>query len=121
VSDERGAAECVVEAQGVLRRQALFREVNEHIEQLSDGWDFFDGPLAVLCECGDADCADRVDLPRAEYEAVRAVSSRFVLRPGHESVERDLIVERREGYVVVEKRGVDAGTAERLDPRSRRD
>jgi hypothetical protein len=33
------------------RNQALFREVNERIEQVSEGF-ATDGPTSFLCECG---------------------------------------------------------------------
>src|SRR5438270_13389667 len=49
VDDQRGEE---------VRRQALFREVNEQIEKLSDGWELFDGSISVLCECGRAGCIE---------------------------------------------------------------
>lgn len=101
-----------------VRHQVLVREVNERIERLTDRWNLREPAFAVLCECGDPDCVNHIDVPRDAYEEVRSTPSRFVLATGHENG-RDRVVGRYDGYVVVEKRGDDAVTAARSDPRNR--
>lgn len=91
-----------------VRRQALFREVNEQIEKLSDGWELFDGSLSVLCECGRPGCNEAIDVPRALYDDVRATPSRFLLKAGHELGDVDDVVARRDGYVIAERNGEGA-------------
>lgn len=103
---------------GALKRQALYRAVNDQIEQLGNRWDLLDGPLAVLCECGNPLCVERIELAKPAYEAIRQRPARFVLKPGHETAGVDRIVERTDGYLVTEKSGVEAAAAARLDPRS---
>ena len=56
-------------------------------------------------------------LTKAEYEAVRRDGRRFFMLDGHELAEIEDVVERREGYVVVEKREHAGETAEAVDPR----
>lgn len=56
-----------------------------------------------MCECGDANCTDVVQVTIAEYDAIRSVPNRFVLRSGHELIEPDDIVARVNGYLVVER------------------
>jgi hypothetical protein len=90
-----------------VRRQALFREVNEQIEKLSDGWELFDGSLSVLCECGRPGCNEAIDVPRTLYDDIRAASNRFLLKLGHEIEDVDDVVARNDGYVIVE-RGAEA-------------
>ena len=85
------------------RRQALFREVNEQIEKLSDGWELFDGSLSVLCECGRPGCNEAIDVPRALYDDVRAAPNRFLLKLGHEIDDVDGVLARHDGYVIVER------------------
>jgi hypothetical protein len=99
------------------RNEALFREANEAIARglwPGDG----DGLVHFRCECARIDCSDPVALTPEEYERVRASGRRFVLRPGHELTEVESVVERRSGYLVVEKREEAATVAEELDPRA---
>jgi hypothetical protein len=87
------------------RNEALFREVNERIAQLGqraeawspEGTDF-------LCECGEeGGCGQRVQVPLAVYERVRAQDDRFVVKPGHETPEIERAIEWTDAYVVVDK------------------
>ena len=86
----------------LLRRRALYRVVNDQIEQLGDRWDLLDGPLAVLCECGNPNCVARIELAKPVYGAIRGQPARFVLKAGHELPGVDRVVERVDGYVVTE-------------------
>lgn len=55
----------------------------------------------------------------AEYEEVRTDPTRFILRPGHEIPHIELVVTRKEGFLVVQKKaGEAAELAVELDPRS---
>jgi len=86
-----------------VRRQALFREVNEQIEKLSDGWELFDGSLSVLCECGRPGCNEAIDVERTLYDDVRATPKRFLLKAGHQIDDVDAVVVRHDGYVIAER------------------
>jgi len=94
VEDQRGEE---------VRRQALFREVNEQIEKLSDGWELFDGSISVLCECGRAGCNEALEVSRTLYDDVRAAPSRFILKVGHELDDVDAVIARHDGYVIAER------------------
>jgi hypothetical protein len=101
----------------LARNEAFFRQVNERINDVADrfqgehGHDFF-------CECADPECTERIRLTTAEYEWVRAKPTRFVLAPGHIAPEIEHVVEREGDHVVVEKRGIAARIATRLNPRT---
>ena len=64
----------------------------------------------------------RFDLPfhatLADYESVRANSSRFLIAPEHWLPEVESVTEKTEGWWVVEKHGEAAELAEELDPRT---
>jgi hypothetical protein len=45
-------------------------------------------------------------------------ANRFAVKPGHEDLDVEDVVERRERYVVVAKRGLGAEVVRRGDPRS---
>jgi hypothetical protein len=98
--------------------ESVFRDVNERLRELNLTFTTLSEHVDLICECADAGCTAHVSMPPAEYEAVRADARRFLVLPGHElgaNVER--VVERRTGYVVVEKRGDAALKAEETDPR----
>jgi hypothetical protein len=95
--------------------EALFRDVNERIREISDSFGQKDATYDFLCECSDPTCAGRVVLTRAEYEYVRADSTRFVVAKGHAVPEIESVVERAKDHVVVEKEGAAADIAVHLD------
>jgi len=107
-------------AREVGRHQSLFREVNERIEELAETFDLKD-ELTILCECGSGDCAERIALSEDEYEQLRRIPTHFAVLPGHEIPDVERVVERHDGFVVVEKFGESAQAAIRLDPRRRGD
>jgi hypothetical protein len=101
-------------ARRIGKNEALFREVNERIEEIAGG-----PRIEFLCECGNVDCTEPVTLTAGEYEALRAEPDRFAVLPGHEEPDVEDVVERHDGYLVVRKHpGGPAELAEARDPRS---
>ena len=99
------------------RNEALFREVNEQVESLSEPQrSGTEEELLVICECSDDRCTERVSVPRAVYEEVRADPRRFLVVPGHDH-DFEHVVERTERYAIVEKEGRAGEVAEQTDPR----
>jgi hypothetical protein len=93
-------------AERVAKNEAFFRDVNEHAERRSQAPRLLARPATAqryMCECGDADCTEVVTLAQDEYRSVRAHPRRFLLLDGHEAGDLEDVVERHEGYVVVEK------------------
>lgn len=106
-------------AERIGRNEALFREVNESIERISATLEVSDERLKILCECGVPTCLEQLDVPVADYERVRAVSTLFLIKPGHAHTDLEEIVEEHSGYHVVRKRDPEAAQIVRdLDPRS---
>jgi hypothetical protein len=99
------------------RNEALFREVNERIEDVSTALVPDDERMEFLCECDDTDCVEKVSATPAEYEAIRAVATHFVVLPGHEDPGVEHVVQQTERFLVVEKEGQAAHEAEESDPR----
>jgi hypothetical protein len=107
------------QARRVGLNEALFREVNEQIRGLNEELAADDGTMTVICECADADCAERLELRVSEYERVRSDSLLFVIAKGHQFPEAESVVDRRDGYDVVRKNESEAAeVAEETDPRS---
>jgi hypothetical protein len=101
----------------VGRNEGIFREANEAIERgLWPGQEH--GAVRFRCECARLECNSAIELTVSEYERVRRNPRWFVVLLGHEVSEVDVVVERRPGYVVVEKRGPAGSIAENEDPRA---
>jgi hypothetical protein len=103
--------------QRVAKNEALFREVNERIEEVNEKFGD-DSPADFLCECGDDDCTAPISMTLAEYEEVRSDSTHFAIAKGHEAADVERVIATNERYAVVEK---FAREAERIavdtDPR----
>ena len=98
--------------------EALFREVNERIEDLNRAFGELTDSMSIVCECGDSQCHERIDVPIPEYERVRAGATTFMVVPGHEIPSVEVVIDRREGYFVVRKEDDEAAElAVETDPR----
>lgn len=103
----------------VVENEILFRDVNERLKGVSEGFGDVLPEFEIVCECGNAVCTQRISLTLDEYEAVRAVGTHFAIRRGHESLDIETIIEDRGGYLVVRKDpGRAAELARESDPRS---
>lgn len=100
------------------RNEALFRRVNERLEELNEAFHDLTQTAEFVCECASIDCAERIELTLPEYEAVRRAPTQFVIKPGHLLPENERIVERHGEYLVVEKVGEAGERARELDPRT---
>jgi hypothetical protein len=99
------------------RNEALFREVNERIEDVGTTLAPDDVPMEFLCECDNPDCVEKVSATRAEYEAIRAVATQFGVLPGHEDPGVEHVVQQTERFLVVEKEGRAGHEAQESNPR----
>ena len=103
----------------IARSEAFFRAVNEGIAEASEK--FESDEAEFLCECGDAHCTDRLEVPLNEYEAVRKHPTRFIVRRGHVESEIEDVVSNRGRYAIVDKVDrVAARIVRRLNPRRAR-
>ena len=96
--------------------EALFREGNERMA----AWEERRVSEAVeryLCECADPECREKVGLRKHEYEHVRSNSRWFVIVPGHAVPDIESVVERNEGWSIIEKDPEVAPVVEATDPR----
>lgn len=99
--------------------QALFRSVNDRIEQLNETFEMFVPYGEWTCECARLECFATVEMTLGEYENVRSRPDRFVVAPSDEHVlpEVEDIVERTERYWIVEKIGAGGERAIELSDR----
>ena len=111
MSDER--------ARRVGLNEAIFRQVNEQIRGLNENFGTEQGTMTVVCECGSAECAERLEIPVSAYERIRSDARLYVIVKGHEFEDVELVVEEADAYDVVQKReGTPAELSRELNPRS---
>jgi hypothetical protein len=97
--------------------EAVFREINEGIER--GQWPGEeDAPISFRCECARLGCNELVELTIRQYEDVRSDPRRFIVLPGHERLDVEIVVERHHGYLIVQKLDRAGEQADERDPRS---
>jgi len=101
------------------RTQSMFRDVNERVRRINEAFSVVVPLGEWVCECADQECSTRITMTHADYEAIRADPTRFLVAVGDEHVvpEIENVVERHEQYWIVEKLGDAAEVAKSVDPR----
>ena len=98
--------------------EAVFREVNERVEEIHQTLGTDAETLQIICECGAVSCTERISVPVADYERVRGNPLHFLLQVGHEDPLVERTIENHGTYIIVEKEGTDVEeVAEATDPR----
>ncbi len=87
----------------MARNESLFREGNERLGGLRTAAGSPDSSAEFHCECGRETCSEWVWMKVSEYEAVRSQDDRFVVVPGHETPGLECVVERKAGFLIVDK------------------
>ena len=108
----------------IAKNDAVFREANEHISEVAEEQGLTVPPVPFICECGDMTCTKIVPVTLAAYRDVRSNDRWFLIAESHKAA-RDaaVLVEQRDGYLIVEKTGRAGEVAEQLaaPPDSERD
>ena len=113
-------------AERIAQNQSTFRAANEDIEAAAQALAPELPRVPFICECLQTGCTRTIRLRLAEYEAVRADPTHFVVLPEHEFSEVDgeriaRVVARETGYSIMEKVGDAGEEARRLDRRTNGD
>jgi hypothetical protein len=98
--------------QRIVRNEIAFRAANETLRTVFS--DREAEPLDVypfLCECGDRECTQVVEIPLEVYAEIREHPARFLISSGHKQLASETIVDVRDGFEVVEKAGAAGETA----------
>ena len=101
-------------AKRLASNEALFRHANEALRKSDDTVVSIGG---FLCECSDADCEKRIEVPGDVYLEVRENPARFIIARGHANPEIERLMDDPGAFQIVEKLGPGRDVAERLAPR----
>jgi len=102
--------------QRAARNEALFREVNENIARLEEGFGDTMTEPAFVCECANDACAEQFAVDLDTYQRVREDPRRFFVLPSHQHPELERVVDTHRDYLVVEKTGEAGEVAEQTQP-----
>ena len=105
-------------AERATQNQALFREVNERLQELATAFRDVAQTARFACECADVTCIEQMSLTVDEYEELRSHPNRFAVLPGHVVADVERVVSENDRYMVVEKLGKGAEIAVGSDPRA---
>jgi hypothetical protein len=100
----------------IARNEALFREVNERVKEVSDAES--GERIDFLCECGDARCTESIPMTRAEYERLRSDPLLFGVKPGHVIADAEDVVAVGDRFQMVRKFRDEGVIARATDPRA---
>lgn len=87
----------------IADNEGRFRALNDRLSRDLQAHVAPEELIVFVCECGDLDCREGIELRCEEYEQVRASSRHFAVKPGHELPDVEDVIERRDRFLVVEK------------------
>lgn len=93
------------------RNQALFREVNERIAELSTRMEAEASTQSFVCECSRTGCADIINVSLETYSRVRGDPTLFLLVTGHQDPGHEVVIEDLGPYVIAQTK---AGAASQV-------
>ena len=88
-----------------LQSRSLRREINERIAEVIEGFHDSqpgDPAMTVFCECGSEECMAPIETTLAEYQAVRASPTFWVISSAHIDTTVDSVIARRNGYALID-------------------
>jgi hypothetical protein len=87
------------------QNQSLFREINERVKELNEGFSLVLPIGEWVCECANETCTERISMSAQEYEEIRSDGVRFFVAPSEEHVWPDVevVTKRHDPYWVVER------------------
>jgi hypothetical protein len=104
----------------IASNEVRFRTANERIRRAATLRHFDDQRVPFLCECHKLDCTQVVLLDLETYGEIRANPRRFFAMPGHATdavaAGAEVVIEERDGVIVLEKLGIAGKIAEEAHP-----
>jgi hypothetical protein len=98
--------------------EARFRDQNEWIDRTSESFGAETATDTFVCECGDGDCVQPIELTRTEYASIRSVSTHFAVALDHENPECEQVISECSRFAVIDKiEGWGLRIARATDPR----
>ena len=87
------------------QNQALFRALNERLDEFNTASASSVDTFTIACECGDMDCIEMIEIDPRDFLEIRREPHRFAVLPAHVLPDVEVVVRDSDHYVVVEKAG----------------
>jgi hypothetical protein len=87
----------------LLKNEQTFRDHNNRRVAFEESTAGVDEPVPFVCECGDRDCIESVELTVDEYTSAHSAPNRFTVKPGHIFPEVERVAGTDARFWVVEK------------------
>jgi hypothetical protein len=87
----------------IAENEHTFRVLNEGVREVEERVGADPSAARFFCECARTDCSEVVVMSLDEYQSVRADSSCFLIRKGHEVGDVEDVVREEQHYAVVKK------------------
>lgn len=94
------------------RNQALFRALNERLDELNNASASVTSTFTIACECADMDCAEMIEIDPRDFLEMRREPRQFAVLPVHVLPDVEVVMRDCERYVVVKKIGAAGEVAE---------
>jgi hypothetical protein len=95
----------------LAKNERAFRDHNNRRVAFEEQSADADEPIPIVCECGDPDCVDGVEVTVGEYMSAHSAPNRFITRPGHIFPDAERVAQRGDRYWVVDKLILEAGAS----------
>jgi hypothetical protein len=92
-----------VRRERLLKNEQAFRDYNNRRVSFEQDADVEDDLVPFVCECGDADCIEGMELTIEDYESAHSSGLRFTVKPGHFFPDAERVVEEHGRFWLVEK------------------
>ena len=92
-----------VRRERLLKNEQVFRDYNNRRVSFEQEADVKDDLVPFVCECGDSDCIEGMELTVDEYESAHSSGLRFTVKPGHFFPEAERVVAEHDRFWLVEK------------------
>jgi hypothetical protein len=97
-----------VRRERLLKNEQTFRDYNNRRLAFEEETAEPAEMLPFVCECGDRECIEAVELTIDEYTSAHAAPNLFTVKPEHVYPEVERVIETADRFWVVEKHLVDA-------------
>jgi len=90
---------------GAAKNQALFRALNERLDEFNSASASSVDTFTIACECGDMDCIEMIEIDPRDFLEIRREPHGFAVLPAHVLPDVEVVVRDSDHYVVVKKAG----------------
>jgi len=92
-----------VRRERLLKNEQVFRDYNNRRVAFERDADATDEVVPFVCECGDAECIEGMEMTVDDFTSAHSAPDRFAVKPGHVFPEVERVLESHDRFWLVEK------------------